>query len=50
MISSREKRTPRSLEQHAEHLERARTNFDRRQSVNLIPPPEAARVETELFK
>jgi hypothetical protein len=47
MISSRENEIAPPLEQHAEHVERARTGFDRRGSGLSIHHEQAAPIETE---
>jgi hypothetical protein len=40
----------RPTEQHAEHVERARADFDRNRSGTLIPPKQTVPVETELLE
>jgi hypothetical protein len=47
MISSLETRSPGRLEQHAKHVESARTDFDRSQSVTFIPTEQTPPVEAE---
>jgi hypothetical protein len=40
----------RPTEQHTEHVESARADFDRNRSGTFIPPAQAAPVETELLE